>query len=189
MTIAELQLCVEEEFYDVHPWRRYFARYTDICFIALICLFIHISFPEYFNSYNQFVEHKHYINFLLIGIAIMFINTVFLSLTGTTLGKFLFGVRIVNIDNRRLKFFCALYREWLVVVIGLAFYFPFINFVTSYFSYVRLTTMGRTKWDERLNCNVVYRENNIKQTIFCVIGTALYLFLSLVIHAITRHHY
>ena len=187
MTTTDLQPCVEEELIDVHPWRRYFARYTDICFIALFCMIVDNLFPEIFISYNQFVENKHYINYLIIGIAIMFINTAFISLTGTTIGKFLFGVRIVNVDNRRLNFLSALYRECLVVVIGLVFYLPFINFVPSYFSYVRLTTTGKTRWDDILNCNVFYRANNIKQKLFCFIGTIFYLFLSLVLYAITRH--
>ena len=139
MTTTDLQPCVEEELIDVHPWRRYFARYTDICFIALFCMIVDNLFPEIFISYNQFVENKHYINYLIIGIAIMFINTAFISLTGTTIGKFLFGVRIVNVDNRLL------------------------------------------------NCNVFYRANNIKQKLFCFIGTIFYLFLSLVLYAITRH--
>ncbi len=186
MTSADSQLCVADEFDEVHPWRRYFARHTDVCFIILLCMMLYKMFPDYFYAYRQVVINKQYINYLVIGIVMMFINSVSISLTGTTLGKFLFGVRVVSLDGQRLKIFHAFHREFLIVMIGLAFYIPIVIFFTLYFSYVRLTTTGKTKWDSFLNCSVVHQENNIKQKIYRILGIMLYVFFSLVLHAITR---
>lgn len=188
MTHADSQLCAEDEFDDVHPWRRYFARHTDICLIILFCMVLYNMFPDYFNAYSQFVRNKHYIHYLVVGLVIMIFNAACLSLTGTTLGKFLFSIRIVNIDRKRLNFFYALYREFLIVVLGLAFYIPIIIFFTSYFSYVRLTTTGNTRWDTMLSCTVVHLNSDLKQKIYHVIGVILYVSLSFLLDAITRRH-
>lgn len=186
-TSIDSQLCVEDEFDDVHPWRRYFARHTDVCFIIVLCIALYNLFPNYFHVYSQFVKNKEYINYLVIIIVIMFINAVFISLMGTTLGKFLFGIRVVSSNDKRLKFSQAFYREFLIVMMGLAFYIPIINFFTLYFSHTRLITTGKTKWDNLLNCCVVHQHNNIKQKIYRIFGAMLYVFLSLLVHIIIRH--
>ena len=51
----------------------------------------------------------------------MFINAAFIGLTGYSVGKWVFGIRILNEQNRPVGYFSALSREMKVWSGGMAF--------------------------------------------------------------------
>jgi uncharacterized RDD family membrane protein YckC len=166
-----------EERPKVHPWRRFFARSLDIMLMGfLVDVGIAVFFPSIANILMGLVENKA-LGGVLSGLVAMLLSTIFISLFGSTPGKYLFGIQIRDKNTKKLSLLTALKRESLVYVKGMAFCFPIATIFTLISSHSRLKKQGNTSWDEALNCNVIYRDNNLKQKIFNVLGAALYVLL------------
>ena len=81
----------------LHPWRRYFARMIDgDIYIIAISVFFYLMF--------HIEDSIASIVFLtVLGMAAMIIvESVLLSCFGTTAGKWLFGIRVLSKDGKRL---------------------------------------------------------------------------------------
>lgn len=86
-----------------------------------------------------------------------FINAIFIGFTGLTLGKWLFGIKILNDEKRPLGVLRALKREFMVWFSGLGCGLPGISILTVLFSYRRLKAKGITSWDEAIKSTVIQR--------------------------------
>lgn len=150
----------------VRPWKRYFARSIDLkvfyCAVAIL-------YPK-----------SLYINFIMFSWLIIFswflIEPVFLSLLGTTLGKFLFNITVRDLNGNKPKFYSAFIRSFQVWLTGYGLGAPFINLLTLSFSYSELKNTGTTVWDK--NKFIVTHENSgrIKSTISFLIIVILIIF-------------
>ena len=170
-----------ETIHNVHPWRRYFARLLDILLMSFVFgVSLVIFFPSVGNIVTDLAENKA-LDMVLSGFFAMLLNPFFISLFGSTPGKYLFGIQVRGENTRKLSLLTALKREFLVYMKGLAFCFPIANIFTLISSHSRLKKQGNTSWDEDLKCKVVYRQNNLKQKILNVIGIALYVLLIVVL--------
>jgi hypothetical protein len=110
----------------------------------------------------------------------VFFNSIFIATTGSTIGKCLFGIKLLDKKNQPLNFFLALHRELMIYIKGMALGLPFVILVPQYFSYKNLLATGKTSWDRRLQCNVIY--TNKKEDVFIgewivfrIIGLSLFL--------------
>lgn len=106
------------------PWRRYWARSLDysIC-VLLVGGLLHL-FPVW--DYNRFP-----LNLL----AMLLLEPLALCLFGTTPGKAIFGIRVLNPDGGKLDYDTALERTWTVLWEGEALRIPVVSEYFRYRSY------------------------------------------------------
>lgn len=129
----------------LHPWRRYFARMIDGWIYATAIL---IFFYLMFRIEDSIVSE---VCFTVLGMgALIIAEPVLLSCFGTTVGKWLFGIRVLSKDGKKLTWREAAERTGMVLWRGLAFEIPLWNIYRLYKSYDAYTDGETLVWDE--NC-------------------------------------
>jgi RDD family protein len=103
------------------------------------------------------------------------LNAALIGFTGSSLGKWLFGVRVDSQDGRPIGFGKALLRELSVWVQGMGLGIPVVNVITFWLSYSRLEKNGATPWDEQGHHVVLYRPQGPGQIIGVAVGVVLLL--------------
>jgi uncharacterized RDD family membrane protein YckC len=144
-----------------HPWRRYFARSFDGAVGAIPFTVILLSLPiemarEPLNPVLNYV-----LVYGLVLLPTMIISGSMLALTGTTAGKWLFGIRVTNADGSRLSFGQAARREWGVLLFGQGLQIPIVGFFTNVMSWEYLESKGESRWDKELGSVVRYRVDTL----------------------------
>ncbi|WMI82219.1 RDD family protein [Anaerotignum sp. MB30-C6] len=131
-----------------HPWRRFFARTSDACIYGFI--------------WNLFLAYVCHVNILVEGLLLDVVGTVvilamvllteplLLGRFGTTLGKWIFGLRIEKADGTLLSYAEGLRRTWGVIGKGEGYYIPIYNLVRLYKSYKLCKAEEVQPWDEDL---------------------------------------
>ncbi|MBQ2928463.1 MAG: MerR family transcriptional regulator [Oscillospiraceae bacterium] len=131
-----------------HPWRRYFARCMDV---EVCSLMMEAVFYDYLNS--QMVS-------LAAGFALLLLlEPLLLHLFGTTLGKWILGIRVLNGEERRLSYGDAMERTWTVMWEGQAMNIPVISWYFLYKNY-NLCEEGEAlpwEWDSEVS----YRDDKM----------------------------
>lgn len=157
-----------------HPWRRYFARGIDsLVNPFFLYLWIGVALAVFLPSTGQaFFTWMESVNFfvdIIMSLAIAtLINVVLLATLGTTLGKFIFGVRIRETDGRALSLKRAFRRELLVWFRGLALGMPVVTLLTQARAYNKLDNDGVTSWDNDMNLVVTHRPQTILQIVLWI---------------------
>jgi uncharacterized RDD family membrane protein YckC len=123
-----------ETIYNVHPWRRYFARLLDMLLMgSLFYIGLVLFAPTVGAEIIQAADKNRVLDMILTGFFAMLLNPFFISLFGSTLGKYLFGIQVRDENTRKLSLLIALKRECLVYMKGLAFCFPIALLVQPQF--------------------------------------------------------
>ena len=168
---------------EIHPWRRFFARWLDYGLWSAIVSFFYMVILRVRPLPGDFGS-------ALIGIAGMAlfipVEALLLHKFGTTPGKFALGIRLESIQGGNLSWEEALRRSCNVYVQGCGCCIPYVQFFTYLYRYFQLT--GRAfrgfilegpqemAWDEETE--VTYRDVGFKRgAVF-----ALVLILSLSIN-------
>ena len=157
----------------LHPWRRYFARMIDgEIYIIAISVFFYLMF--------HIEDSIASIVFLtVLGMAAMIIvESVLLSCFGTTAGKWLFGIRVLSKDGKRLTWREAAERTGMVLWHGLAFGIPLWSEYRLYKSYDAYTDGENLAWDE--NCLYLIDEKKGLRYVAAVAAVVLLLVLETV---------
>ena len=157
---------------EIHPWRRYFARWMDIFLWGGIFEFIYLVIlrirPVPKESLDFLVKIAIFVSFVPV-------EAVLLSCFGTTPGKYAMGIRVESIQGRKLNYSEALYRSLTVFTAGCGLAIPLVQIMSYLSCYCRLT--GRVwklfsrhdevegpqqmPWDEE--CELIYRPVNWKR--------------------------
>lgn len=176
------------------PWRRYFARSLDIWVNGFIGIFLFdLAFfalapqtAERFLGLFAFnsVANGTWLAFLGILAAIP-VSALMLGLTGTTVGKVLFGVRVMNEELEPIGFRRAVLREFGVWVAGLGLGLPGLSLVTTILSYRRLKSVGATLWDSSLDLAVLHRPLGGLQYFLFAVASALFGFMAELVRFVT----
>lgn len=110
-----------------HPWRRYFARMTDIALCNLLwSLVVGFAFCSNLSARGGWAAILDAAATLAL---LLFLGLLSLRLTGTTPGKAIFGLRLDRPGGERLSYAEALDRTWLVIGKGLGYGIPIYNIV------------------------------------------------------------
>jgi uncharacterized RDD family membrane protein YckC len=133
---------------DPHPWRRWLARSTDYMIGGIILGTFWAFYPFAAYGVSNIVLGFMFQILWILPLAIL------LAATGTTPGKWLFGISVRDAFGRRPSFQRSLNRETRVLVQGLAIGIPFISLITMFLAKNRLEEWGVTAWDERLGLEV-----------------------------------
>lgn len=164
----------------VHPWQRFFARSIDGALITYLLIFaFEIIFPAWdTTSIKPATAILLFLGFILIwGCLSMLSNAILMNFTGTTFGKWLFGIIVRDKNNNRLSFNALLKREYLVYKEGLGFGLPLIKFFTLLHSRSRLKRLGYTNWDLQLDTQVLCRNKGLLHNLLIIFGVALFLLM------------
>ena len=163
----------------VAPWRRYFARLLDILMNGLFVFTIiglawgimaPLSAEAFFSLFDGTLGR---VADLMLTIAIAgLVNVLLMSFVGSTLGKFIFGVKVLTLNGKRLSLGASFQRELKIWVRGLGIGIPLFSFIALLVSYSDLTKSGVTRWDEG-DYQVIHRPAGTKQTILNLFGVAL----------------
>lgn len=145
----------------VSPWRRYGARILDITINGSIGAFLlglvwyaidPMSADNFFSSLSPIVD------ILLTTFISIIIGGILTGFSGSSIGKWIFGIRVTKPDGSPIGVMNGLFRDLEVWIKGLAFGIPLINIVTLYVSYNRLKDKGSTSWDHSKGYVVTHRE-------------------------------
>ncbi|MEO1656721.1 MAG: RDD family protein [Pseudomonadota bacterium] len=136
------------------PWRRYGARFLDITFNGLVgLLLIGILFyafaPQTADRFFGIFESGPglVLDLILTGFVASLISGALIGMTGFTLGKWIFGIRITRIDKSRIGFRSGIARDLEVWMKGVGFGIPVFALFTMIASYQRLKDEGQSDWD------------------------------------------
>jgi uncharacterized RDD family membrane protein YckC len=168
--------------YSPHPWRRYFARMLDTTVGAAVVMFaigvvlvaIDQDASKAFTDYLDKSDNRAINSLLTVAIA-MLPNALLIGFTGSSLGKWIFGVSVTHLDGRLLGFRLALKREAMVWWRGLGIGFPLIALFTLISAFRTLKEKKKTSWDEELLLKVVHRPATATQMVLNFVGIALWL--------------
>jgi uncharacterized RDD family membrane protein YckC len=184
---VELPLSVDTprwEEREPHPWRRCFARIVDTSlngsFLAFLLLaqFDPADRDLFFTALGDFNPVADAILTFLIAIPG---NAVMIGLTGGSVGKWLFGVRILDPAGQTIGIGRALRREVYVWVRGLGLGIPIIALITVIVAFRHLTSTGVTSWDREMGIVVVHRPRGRFQVFLTGIGIVGIIALSVVL--------
>ena len=124
----------------VHPWLRFWARVCDMWLLGLaITVFLAVVG---FDLVPRFLLNT--LSLLMMTV----IEAVCLSCWGTTPGKYLFNITVLDRAGRRLGFGDAYGRSFAVFLKGMGMGLFIIPLITQIVGYVRLSNRGITSWDE-----------------------------------------
>lgn len=114
------------------PWRRYFARNLDFALYGLAWdgVFLAAGLHGAIQGMGGMV-----VNTILSLLAMLFLEPVFLRFLGTTPGKWIFGLRVTDLDGHRLTYSAAANRTGNALVAGMGLEIPIYNIVRLVKSY------------------------------------------------------
>lgn len=165
-----------------HPWRRYLARTLDTSVFAMVMSFVLFAVwgalePASALKFITLLSEKsaggRILDVMLSVLVAILPNALFIGLSGTTLGKWIFGIRITNSEGNPIGFFRGLYRELFVWVRGYGLGIPFVSLITLVMSRSRLEEAGATAWDANLSTLVSHRRESFWQHLLNAIGVLL----------------
>ena len=166
---------------EVRPLLRFWARSFDYCIVfSIIFLFADFEFlnvPEIepdltFTGFAEYFEEsrKRAENAVETGEAVQFLKMIFysmllwhvieglsLSVFGTTPGKALFGIRVLDYSQQKISMLKGIIRSFLVYFLGVGLLLiPLLTLATMAFAFFRLMAKGSTFWDSRLKSQSVH---------------------------------
>lgn len=147
------------------PWPRLWARSFDVLVYALpVGMIIGMLFPQLF--YYEIFQGPF--GDLAAGIVvlpvIMVIDAVIISLTGTSPGKAIAGLRVVTMEARKPSMETSLMRNIRCYFQGLAAGIPLANFITYVLSYQRVREQDTAWWDDATDTRVMSVANDGTRT-------------------------
>lgn len=133
---------------EIHPWRRFFARYLDYVLLSVIVRFFIIVVFRIRPVPNGFLNCLITVG---IGALMVPIEALLLSKMGTTPGKYAVGIHLEEYRGRFLPFKAAIWRSCRVYLEGTALWLPLAGESMMLYRYCKLTgrSMRRfSKYDE-----------------------------------------
>jgi hypothetical protein len=176
------------------PWRRYFARMFDTVVLGAVIWFV-LGFVFAASStrlYEAFFGVHGLAKSTLVSTVLTFlliapVEALMIGVSGTTIGKWIFGVRVTRPDGRAIGLLGAGRREASVLLGGLGLGIPLVSLVTMIVGYRTLADTGSASWDSGEPWVVTYREPGTLQMVLFTAGVVLWLIALILVHAIAAH--
>lgn len=170
-----------------HPWRRFFARALDTLAMGML-VFSAVGFLLGFTAphltHILFSPFNKYTGFILSTFVVTFPNALLISTTGSTLGKYFFGIRVIDDEGKILSYRKAWVRELRVWIQGMLLGIQFLNIVTLALSYKKLKRTNSTSWDAALKTSILYRGKSWEQLSNAALGGIILI----IVYAHSVHH-
>ena len=84
----------------------------------------------------------------------IFVEAGLISSFGTTIGKRLVGIRVYASDGKKMSFFYALKRSFLVFGAGMGFFLPYVSLLLPVYAWYRLIKYKIVFWDMVSDSNI-----------------------------------
>jgi DNA-binding transcriptional MerR regulator len=165
---------------EIHPWRRFFARWLDYGLWSAVITFVYIVILRVRPLPGNFLSAL----ITIFGMALSIpVEALMLHKFGTTSGKFAFGIRLESIQGGNLTWEEALRRSCNVYVQGCGCCIPVLEPVLKLMRYCQMT--GRVTrsyilegpqdmvWDEETE--ITYRDVNFKRGVVVALMMVLTL--------------
>jgi uncharacterized RDD family membrane protein YckC len=157
----ELAGHAESEVELAKAWPRFWARLVDISILAYpVGMLLGLLFPSLMA-----LELNTRAGEIVIGImalpVIMVIDALLISLLGTSPGKAIVGLKVVDMQMRKLSTETALRRNLLVYFKGLFGGIPVLNLVGYVMGHNDVRDHGFTSWDEATDSRVIENGYNV----------------------------
>ena len=167
----------------VTPWRRYGARFLDNLFNGgLGIIVLSISFyaiapasADQFFTYFQGPEGR-LLDTILTTFVASIISGLMIGATGTSLGKAIFGIKVLRKNKDKIGLIAGVGRDIEVWVKGLGLGIPIIALFTLINAYTSLKRNGTTSWDSGRYI-VMHRKSSAGQYLLNIIGLSLIVLL------------
>ena len=176
------------------PWRRYFARSLDT---LLLGWFAWMMFSVIAAAVNKTLFEAVFTRSGMMGVpllramammaALIPVQAMLIGLSGTTIGKWIFGVRITRRDGRAIGLRAALARELSVYGLGLGGGVPVLAFIPILIAYQVLTRTGSTPWDRDKDWVVTQRAPGEGQEAMFIIGLMVLFTAAAVLRYVGLH--
>lgn len=153
-----------EQSQETHPWIRFWARSIDYIVIGIILSFVWTLMPINVGRAIYSMQNIVYITpFIWI-----FIETILIAKTGTTLGKWILNIKIKDSKGELLSYKESFYRSSLVWIIGLGFGIHLVQILTHVYAYFRLQKRNITMWDDTVNSQIIYGQIGVWRVLIAV---------------------
>ncbi len=139
------------------PWRRLFARAIDLILFtaisnATITPWLYFHLTQYANAFDVCGTAMFSQVFFLLVSAVcqgswMVQEALCLSIIGTTAGKWLFGISVVNQEGHKLTFFQAFWRAFKIYVRGLGLFIWQLSIFCLIVQYIKVCQGKQASWD------------------------------------------
>ena len=163
---------------EPHPWRRFIARRLDTVLVGFGTLLLIGVGAEAFAA--DAAAGSERVTGLLLGLLFEPLaipgNALLIGLTGSSIGKFAFGVRVLR-DGAPMGVWRALRRELAVWLRGLGLGIPIITLITLVVSMNRLQANRIASWDKAQNLTVLHRPESAASTVVMWIIALLLIFV------------
>ncbi len=174
------------------PWRRFAARSLDltvngVVMVLVIAIVFFMLAPYQADQFFGMFETPGgvFLDLLYTSLAGSVLTGLIIGLTGSSLGKLIFGVKVMKLDGSLLGPMDGISRDVTVWVKGLGLGVPIIALFTQVVAYQRLKGKGSTSWDEGMY-RVTYRENGPMQYALNVLGVVLIVLVGAVSRVILQ---
>ncbi len=164
-----------------YPWRRFFARTVDFMLSGILLFLLFIFFAEFYFLLENPVSAG-----IIIYLLWMPVEAGFLSITGTTPAKWIFGISVLSGDGSKLSYLRALERTFLVFLKGEGLSIPFVVIFTRISAYLTLEKTSTTSWDNSIGSIVIHKKWGITRAISSAIVVILTLLLNSIIITLLR---
>lgn len=150
---------------EPHPWMRYWARLTDHMLVMLtagVAISIFMGFAMVLGAFQDPVGKiaiaptLHRLLMIPFIVSWIFLEAFLISRFATTLGKWIFGIRVLKSDGSKLTYRESISRAFGVWVFGTACGVPGITHTFQLWSLFALKKDKRSRWDTSCNSVSVY---------------------------------
>jgi len=155
---------------DNQAWARWLARAIDnvILLPGLFIVLAALGFAAAIGRAPDFIlewaAHPVLSVVLSLGVTVIlsFIwEPVFLSTAGATPGKWIMGIRVRDEAGKKLGFFSAFWRTFMVWLFGMGLGVPLLSLILMLVSRAKLVSDGKTSWDQVVHADVQHRRRPI----------------------------
>lgn len=155
------------------PWRRFFAWLFDMTlfmyFYILVGALENMGILTFSSNWSVFF----YLSFLLIP---MIYDTVFISFFGTTPGKFLLSLYVLNENGQKHSLLKTLSRSLVKLFRGHGVFIPLFFIVCNIVSYNSYQSDKRNSWDKDINGFVFARNLTTGKVLTFIIALIVLIF-------------
>ena len=157
--------CPGEPMVAAGPWRRFFAKLTDLGVMGVAVSIPICQFSEYFSC-AALAEGTAFL-FLVLPLS-LFGEWVVYELFGTTLGKWAFSIRVEDSEENPIRSLLYLKRQVRLWGEGFAFGIPGAQLIVQGIQYFRLRREGHTTYDGKFGFAVVQGRMHLWRCLFAV---------------------
>ena len=171
------------------PWRRYAARILDLnvngfLMVAFLGFAFYLLAPAQADEFFQYLSKPegHVISYIATPLAATLLTGLVIGMTGSSLGKLIFGIQVSRHDGSPIGIANGLNRDLTIWLKGIALGIPFINLVTLIACHQRLKYAGSTSWDEG-KYTISYRPTGTTQYLLNFLGILLIITTTVALYA------